>query len=198
MPTILRSLRTLPAALATLLILCPIARAAPPTYRLEPAQSSLSFTFTQAGATNNGEFKTFETTLVLDPAQLAASRLEVLVQIASLDTGDKDRDTTLRGNELFDAAKFAQARFTASSITHLDANRYVAAGKLTIRDVTRDLRVPFTFDAVAGGAKPTANMAGSVVIKRLDYGVGQGDWKSTEWVGNDVTVSFKLLLRAAS
>jgi polyisoprenoid-binding protein YceI len=197
MPTTLRSPRTLPAALAALLILGPIARAAPPTYRLDPAQSALSFTFTQAGASNNGEFKTFETTVVLDPAQLAASRLEVLVQIASLDTGDKDRDTTLRGNDLFDAAKFAQARFTASSITHLDANRYVATGKLTIRDVTHDLRVPFTFDTVAG-ARPAANMAGSIVIKRLDYGVGQGDWKSTEWVGNDVTVSFKLLLRAAS
>ena len=197
MPTTLRSLRTLPAALAALLIVCPLAHAAPPTYRLEPAQSSLSFTFTQAGATNNGEFKTFETTLVLDPAQLAASRLEVSVQIGSLDTGDKDRDTTLRSGDLFDAAKFAQARFTASSITHLDANRYVATGKLTIRDVTHDLRVPFTFDTVAG-ARPAANMAGSIVIKRLDYGVGQGDWKSTEWVGNDVTVSFKLLLRPAS
>jgi polyisoprenoid-binding protein YceI len=192
-----RSLCSLPAASAALLLIGAPVRAAPPTYRLEPTQSSLSFTFTQAGASNTGEFKSFETTLVLDPAQLAASRLEVLVQIGSLDTGDKDRDSTLRGSDLFDAAKFAQARFTASSITHVDANRYVAAGKLTIRDVTHDLRVPFTFDAPAG-TRPAASMAGSIVIKRLDYGVGQGDWKSTEWVGNDVTVSFKLMLRGGS
>ena len=41
-------------------------------------------------------------------------------------------------------------------------------------------------------------MTGKTLIKRLDYGVGQGDWKSTEWVGNEVNVTFNLRLMAAS
>jgi len=41
-------------------------------------------------------------------------------------------------------------------------------------------------------------MAGKTVIRRLDFGVGQGDWKSTEWVGNEVTVTFNLRLIPAT
>ena len=41
-------------------------------------------------------------------------------------------------------------------------------------------------------------MAGKTTLKRLDYGVGQGDWKATDQVGNDVSVSFALRLTAAA
>ena len=168
----------------------PLAQAAPASYRLEPAQSTLSFSFTQAGAQNQGRFVKFDVSLALDAAQPAQGRLEVNVDVGSLDTGDKDRDDTLRGAELFNVAKFPRAHFTSTAITRIDASHYEAAGKLTIRDLTRELKIPFTF---APG--PTGNsMNGQVVIKRLDFGVGQGDWKSTEWVGDDVAVSFALHL----
>jgi len=179
-----------------LLAAAPLAQAAPPLFRLDPAKSVLAFSFTQAGASNKGRFGKFDTSLVFDPAQLAASRLEVTVQIASLDTGDKDRDSTLRGAELFDAAKFATAHFLATRITRLDASHYQASGKLTIRDAMRELSVPFTLQTTPVGGQTLASMAGEVIIKRLDYGVGQGDWKSTEWVGNEVSVSFNLALHA--
>jgi polyisoprenoid-binding protein YceI len=70
-------------------------------------------------------------------------------------------------------------------------------GKLTVRDVTRDLRVPFTFTASNDGGRIAGSMTGQVIIKRLDFGVGQGEWKSTEWVGDEVAVSFALRLVAA-
>jgi polyisoprenoid-binding protein YceI len=167
-----------------------LSHAAPANYRLDPAQSSLSFEFTQAGAQNKGRFARFDVSLALDPAQPAQGHLDVNVEVGSLDTADKDRDDTLRGADLFNAPKFPRARFTSAAITRIDATHFEAAGKLTIRDVTRDLRVPFTFTP-SGAA---GSMTGQVVIKRLDFGVGQGDWKSTEWVANDVTVSFALHL----
>jgi polyisoprenoid-binding protein YceI len=167
-----------------------LSHAAPASYRLDPAQSSLSFEFTQAGAQNKGRFARFDVSLAFDPAQPAQGHLDVNVEVSSLDTGDKDRDDTLGGAELFNVSKFPRAHFTSAAITRIDATHFEAAGKLTIRDMTRDLRVPFTFTA-SGGA---ASMTGQVVIKRLDFGVGQGDWKSTEWVGNDVAVSFALRL----
>jgi polyisoprenoid-binding protein YceI len=173
----------------TLCAAASVTQAAPASYRLDPAQSSLSFGFTQAGAQSQGHFARFDVSLALDPAQPAQGRLDVNVDVGSLDSGDKDRDDTLRGPDLFNVAKFPRARFTSTAITRVDASHYMAAGKLTIRDVTRDLQVPFTL-TTAG------NMSGQVAIKRLDFGVGQGDWKSTEWVGNDVVVSFALRLTA--
>jgi polyisoprenoid-binding protein YceI len=180
------------ARILSALTLCAAAsltQAAPASYRLDPAQSTLSFGFTQAGAQSQGHFVRFDVSLALDPAQPAQGRLDVNVDVGSLDSGDKDRDDTLRGPDLFNVGKYPRARFTSTAITRVDPTHYMAAGKLTIRDITRDLQVPFTL-TTAG------NMSGQVVIKRLDFGVGQGDWKSTEWVGNDVVVSFALRLTA--
>lgn len=185
--------------LAALVLLAPAASARAADFRLDPAQSSLTFAFTQAGARNQGRFGRFDASFSWDAAQPQAARLAVMVEIASLDTADKDRDALLRGPDLFDVARFSQARFVATSITRLDATHYRASGKLTVRDVTRDLTVPFTLTAASAAGSAThsvSSMAGQVTIKRLDYGVGQRDWKSTEWVGDDVTVSFTLRLLA--
>jgi polyisoprenoid-binding protein YceI len=86
-------------------------------------------------------------------------------------------------------AKFPQSHFTSTQITKT-ANGYDAVGKLTIRGVTKDVHVPFTF------APANGSLIGKVSLKRLDYGVGQGDWKATDQVGNDVTVSYALKLVA--
>src|SRR4051812_46813543 len=69
--------------------------AAAPAHYVQAAGSSLGFSFEQAGAQGNGAFKQFATTFDYDPGNLAASRLQVTVQIGSLDTQDKDRDSTL-------------------------------------------------------------------------------------------------------
>jgi polyisoprenoid-binding protein YceI len=171
--------------------------AAATTYVLDPAKSLLEFRFMQAGAENKGHFSRFTTTLTLSDANLAASKLDVTIDVSSLDTADKERDTTLRGVDLFNVAKFPKARFTATSLTRTGAGHYEAAGKLTIRDTTRDVRVPFTFEVKTEPGGAAGYMTGKATIKRLDFGVGQGEWKSTEGVANEVPVSFSLRLPAA-
>lgn len=183
---------------ATLVMLAAWPAQAATTYKLDPAKSSLSFTFVQAGAKSQGKFNKFDATFVFAPDQLDASKLEVVVQVDSLDTTDKERDEILRGADLFNVAKFPQAKFTSTKLTALDGGRYEVAGKLTIRDVTRDVRIPLTFKTANEGGKPVGTLSGSFVIKRLDFGVGQGEWKSTEWVANDVTISFSLRMPALS
>lgn len=165
-------------------------------YTLDPTKSTLEFQFVQAGARNHGKFGKFPVTLDFSPEALAASRLDVVVEMNSLDTGDNDRDDVLRGSDLFDVGRYPQARFTSTQITKT-ANGYDAAGKLTIRGVSRDQHVSFTFRATQEQGSTPGYLTGTTTIKRLDFGIGQGDWKSTEWVGNDVTVSYKLRLVAA-
>lgn len=164
---------------------------APITYKLDPAKSNLQFVFNQAGAKNDGKFTKYDVSFAPE-----SNALSVVVQVSSLDTGDEDRDSTLRSADLFNVAKFPQAKFAATKITHGAGDKYEAVGKLTIRDISRDVKIPLTFKMANEGGKQVGNMTGEIVIKRLDYGVGQGEWKSTEWVDNEVTVKFSLKLAA--
>jgi polyisoprenoid-binding protein YceI len=166
-------------------------------YSVDPAKSSLEFSFVQAGAQNKGKYTKFPVALDISPDGLAATRLDVTVEMASYDSGDKDRDDTLRGPDLFSVAKFPQARFTSTQITRT-ANGFDAVGKLTIRGVTRDQHVPFMFRTANEQGRAVGYLTGKTTIRRLDFGVGQGDWKSTEWVGNDVTVSYTVRLLPAA
>jgi polyisoprenoid-binding protein YceI len=185
--------------LTAALLLVPGARAADAPgithYVLDPAKSSLEFTFTQAGAANKGRFTHLQVALEFSAENLAASQLDVSIEMNSVDTGDQERDDTLKGADLFAVAKFPQAHFAASQINRT-ASGYEAVGKLTIRDVTRDARVPFSFRTATENGAAVGYMSGKTSVRRLDYGVGQGDWKATDQVGNDVAVSFTLRLIA--
>lgn len=170
--------------------------AAVPHYVLDQSKSSLEFSFDQAGAKNKGRFTRFPVTFDFSPDNLAGSRLEVTVEIGSVDTGDKDRDDTLRSADLFALSKFPQARFTATQFAKTPSG-YEAIGKLTIRDVTRDMRVPFAFRTATENGVAVGYMTGKTSLRRLDFGVGQGEWRATDQVGNEVGVSFALRLTVA-
>ncbi|OLB13668.1 MAG: hypothetical protein AUH10_05940 [Gammaproteobacteria bacterium 13_2_20CM_66_19] len=166
-------------------------------YVLDPAKSSLAFNFDQAGAQNKGKFTRFQVSFDFSPDNLPASRLEVTVEMSSADTGDQERDDTLRGADLFAVAKFPQSHYTATQFAKT-ATGYEAVGKLTLRGVTRDVRVPFTFRNATENGVAVGYMSGKTTLRRLDFGVGQGDWKATDQLGNDVGVSFALRLAAAA
>ena len=170
----------------------------PPHFVLEPSRSLLRFSFVQAGATNNGRFAKYNADVFFSNENLAGSKIDVTIDIASLDTGDKERDDTLKGADLFDVKKFPQAHFVATKIVSSGAGRYEAQGKLTIRNVTKDLKVPMTFQTKVEQSKTMGYLTGRATLKRLEYGVGQGDWKSTEWVNDDVSVTFSLRLTPAT
>ena len=160
---------------------------------VQSAGSSLAFTFEQAGAQTNGAFKQFATTFDYDANNLAASRLDVKVQIGSLDTQDKDRDSTLASADLFDTQKYPTATYSAGSLVK-GANGVEAVGKLTIRNVSKDLRVPLTIKPAGAGLE----LSGTGTIKRLDYGVGQGEWQATDSVGDAVKLTYKVILTKAA
>jgi polyisoprenoid-binding protein YceI len=171
------------------------AAAAPPVhYTLEPTRSLLRFSFVQAGASNTGRFGKYTADIWFSNDNLPASKIDVTVDVASLDTGDQERDDTLKGADLFDVKKFPQARFVATKIVSTGAGRYDATGKLTIRNVTKNLKVPISFQTKMEQGKNIGYLTGRTSIKRLEYGVGQGEWKSTEWVNDEVSVTFSLRL----
>jgi polyisoprenoid-binding protein YceI len=161
------------------------------SFTADPASSRLEFTGVQAGAEFTGVFHKFTAAIDFAPEALAAAKFDVVIDMSSEDTMDKDRDGTIRGADIFDVAHFPTAHYVTRSFAK-NAAGYTALGSLTLRGVTKDVPIAFKFNPAAAGA----TLSGTAELKRLDFGVGQGDWKSTEWVADVVKVAFTLNLKA--
>ena len=183
-------MRNLYLAGAAAMLLGAAAAAAVAGYGSDPQQSRLEFVGVQAGADFKGVFHKFTASVDFAPEALAGSRIEVQIDMNSVDSLDKDRDTTMRGKDVFDVAHFPTAHYIAKSITKTAAG-FSAVGALTLRGVTKDVPIEFQFAPGAAGAK----LSGSAKLNRLDFGVGQGDWKSTDTVGDAVKINFSLVLK---
>jgi cytochrome b561/polyisoprenoid-binding protein YceI len=180
------------AAAASIVLAPAVARAADPAYVALATKSSLTYTFTQAGAANQGRFKSF--TVSFDPA---AGRLDVVVDMRSYDTGDQQRNDALGGKDFFDVSEYPQSRFSATRIVKT-ATGYEATGVLTLRGVMRNISIPFTWRTATMQGRPVGYLSGQTTLQRLDFGVGQGQWKSTDFLSNDVTIRYSLAFAPAS
>jgi len=169
--------------------------AAAPAFAADYVQasgSSLVFASKYDGEVFTGKFSSFTTTLSFDPAKLATSKLDVVIPLTGASTGNGDRDSTLSGADFFNVAKFAQARYTATKFRSLGGNQYAADGSLSLRGVSKPVTLTFTWTP---GAQPVLN--GKATVKRLDFGVGGGDWADTKTIPNEVAVSTKVVFKPA-
>ncbi|MGN6152842.1 MAG: YceI family protein [Lysobacteraceae bacterium] len=156
----------------------------------QAAGSSLTFSGKYQGEAFNGRFPGFGTAFSFDPAKLATAKLDVVIPLASATAGNPDYDTELRGGSFFNSGKFPQARYTATKFRSLGGNRYAADGVLSLRGVAKPVTLTFTWTP---GAKPV--LAGSAVVKRLDFGVGSGDWADTGVIPNEIQIATKVIFQ---
>ncbi|MET0893116.1 MAG: YceI family protein [Pseudoxanthomonas sp.] len=181
-----------PALTAAALVAMMSATPAFATDYVQAPGSTLVFASKYDGEVFTGKFANFTTTLSFDPAKLAASKLDVLIPLAGASTGNGDRDSTLASGDFFNVAKFAQARYTATKFRSLGGDRYAADGTLNLHGISKPVTLTFTWTP---GAQPV--LAGKATVKRLDFGVGGGDWADTTSIPNEVAVSTKVLLKPA-
>jgi polyisoprenoid-binding protein YceI len=159
---------------------------------VQAAGSTLAFATKYDGEVFTGTFPGFQTKLSFDPADLAGARLDVAIPLAGAKTGNADRDSTLQGADFFNVGKFAQARYTATTFRSLGDNRYAADGTLELRGVRKPVTLTFTWTP---GAQPL--LAGKATVKRLDFGVGGGDWADTGTIPDEVAISTRVALTPA-
>lgn len=157
-------------------------------YAQQPG-SSLGFSGSYQGEAFSGSFSKFNSSIRFDPARLAQSRFDVRITLTSANTKNAERDEMLLGSEFFNAGAQPEARYVASKFRVLGNNRFVADGVLTLRGISKD--VPLTFTWVPG-SKP--QLLGTAKVLRLDFKVGIGDWDDVELIPNAVTVTTRLLL----
>jgi polyisoprenoid-binding protein YceI len=151
--------------------------------------STLGFTASYQDEAFEGSFARFTPAIRFDPADLASSRFDVRIVLASAGTDNAERDEMLLGSEFFDAAGVPEARYIATRFRALGGNRFVAEGTLSLRGVSKPVALAFTWTP---GAKPV--LAGEATLSRLAFKVGTGDWTDTELLPDAVKVKTRLVL----
>jgi polyisoprenoid-binding protein YceI len=166
--------------------------AAAPRYTVDAAQSSLGFVGTQQGEKFTGAIRDFDAQVEYAADDLAASKLEVIIRLKSMDTKSPDRDQALATADWFDFAKYPTATFRTVAIRST-ASGPVGDADLTIKGHTKRIAFPFAWKTAGAGATLDAR----VTLDRLDFGLGGGDWADESMVGLKVEVVVHLTLAAA-
>lgn len=160
---------------------------------LQPAKSSVSFISKQMGVPVNGKFGRFTAQIAFDPNNAATSKARIEIDMASIDAGSEDANDEVKGKDWFNIKQFPTSRFESSGIKALGGGRYEASGKLTIKNVTRNVGVPFTVK-IEGDS---ATVEGGIPISRQQFGIGTGEWADESTVADAVQLHFKLIAAAA-
>ena len=162
---------------------------APALAQVDAAKSSVIAVSKQMGVPVEGKFRRFSAQVSFDPAKPADGRASIEIDIASFDLGDADFNRETAKKEWFDAAKFPKATFVTTAIKPAGAGKFEAAGKLAIKGITRDVVAPVSFKAEGGQQV----FEGVLPIKRLTFNIGEGEWKDTSTVADDVQIKFRLV-----
>lgn len=182
-------MRSVLAAASLLLLSTPAFAAA---WNVDVAQSSLTFSGAQAGTPFTGHIKRFTPTITFDPADPASGSIAVELDMASATIpDDSEQNDSLPTEDWFFVSKFARATFTSSAIKQVgrDTNTFTADGTLTIRDQSKPITLPFTFEQQPDG---TAIASGEVILDRRDFGLGGKQWADDKWIAYPVTVSYRI------
>jgi len=162
-------------------------------------KSSIEWSVSYGGKPLTGELP-FTAEIFFDPKHLSKSNVDVTINTAKVTSSDKDAKENLPGAEWFASKQYPTASFKSSAFQTYEESvlknikgynyNYVTEGTLTLRGKPVKITMPFSLKFSEDNSYVVMN--GEVSIKRLDFGVGTGDWQKTDTVGNDVKVTVHL------
>lgn len=119
-----------------------------------------------SGLTGNVDF---------DPENPEKGSISAEIDVKTVNSGSDMRDESLRSKDFFEVQKYPKIKFVSEKITKTDTG-FLAAGKLTIKNVTKPLNLPFTFGYTSSSVTPEGIFKGGFTINRYDFNVGsKGD-----------------------
>ena len=187
------------------------------TYEIDPAHSRIGFVARHAMVTKvRGSFNEFAGSGYFDIDNPEATHLELVIQAASVDTRNEDRDNHLRSNDFFDMENHPTIEFRSTSVERTgDVEyrvkrvpnvkvvnvEYRVTGDLTMRGVTRSVSVDFTYEGSAKDPFGASRIGfeGSTKVNRKDWGIEFNAPLETGGVlvGEQVTLEFEVSAVAA-
>lgn len=147
------------------------------TYAVEPAHTQVTFSVAHMGISPfAGTFSGASGSMTLDPKNLAATKLNVTIPIASVQTTSSKLSEELVSADWLDAAKFPTATFVATSVTPRGPDAAAIAGTLTLHGVSKPVTIMARFFGAAQNPmskKDSIGFLARAMIKRSDFGVSK-------------------------
>lgn len=184
--------------LATVLGVLSINAQTASTWSIDKTHSSVNFSIGHLLSSVTGKFKNFDGNIKFDPNNLQSSAAEFTIFVKSIDTDASKRDEHLQNEDFFNSEKYPTITFKSTKIEKKSGMKYLVHGKLTIKDVTKNVVLPLTIT----GEMDHPMMKNTVVlglvvdteINRTDYGVGTGSWAASAVVSNKVKIHIPMEL----
>ncbi|WP_313537642.1 YceI family protein [Sphingomonas sp.] len=152
---------------------------------------TLAFRTVYSGEAINGRFARWTADIQFSPDDLAHSRIGVDIDLASVSSGDSERDDTLKGDDFFGVTAHPKAHFTATRIRKQGA-AYVADGTLALAGASKPVPISFTLKIDGDHAQAS----GTATVKRLAFGVGKGQWSDPSTIPDAIAVTFRFAAEA--
>jgi polyisoprenoid-binding protein YceI len=157
-------------------------------------KSEIRFISRQMGVNVEGRFRKWKANVDFRPKDLAKSRAEFEIDLASIDLASEESETEIRRPRWFDTAKFPVATFQSTAMKDLGGDRYEVSGKLTLKGTVQDEKIPIEVKKDAAG---NSVATGEFTIKRLAFNIGDGQWADPSVVADDVIVRVRMVLPRA-
>ena len=152
-----------------------VASFAQTTWKIDPMHSFVNFSVKHMGISFvDGSFKKFDGNVAASKPDLTDATINFTVEVNSITTGVDMRDGHLKTDDFFNAAKYPTMTFVGESFKKLKGNNYELSGKLTIRDVTKDVKFAVIYGGTVNDPQSKATKAGfnaTTTINRLDYNI---------------------------
>jgi polyisoprenoid-binding protein YceI len=157
--------------------------------KTDSSKSNITAVFKQMNVPLDARFKKFSAQVDFNSNAPEKSKANIEIDIASFDLGDAEYNKEVQKKDWFNTAQFPKATFISSSIKAGAAGKLDVSGKLTIKGKSTDVSFPLTIKKDG-----TNNVfEGSLPIKRLAYNIGEGEWKDTSMVGDEVVIKFHIV-----
>jgi len=161
---------------------------------IDASRSSLTATFRQMNVPVEGAFKRISGDVVFDVARPQDARAALDIDLASFDLGPGTEDYAVetRRKDWFDTTRFPRATFTLDGARALGGDRFEARGKLSLKGRVLDLVAQVVRRSESG----VQVFEGQLPIRRLVFGIGEGEWRDPSVVADEVVVRFRLVVPA--
>jgi polyisoprenoid-binding protein YceI len=159
--------------------------------KVDTTKSSVSAVFKQMGVAVEARFTRFVAQIDFDAVRPDASKASVDLDVTSFDLGDPDYNREVLKKEWFNAAQFPKASFVSSKIRANGPGKLEVSGKLTLKGKTTDVSFPMTVKKEGA----VQMFEGSLPIRRLVFSIGDGEWKDTSMVADEVVIRFRVLAK---
>ena len=144
------------------------------TWTIDPIHTHVGFSVKHMMvSTVRGQFKRYRGTIQLDPTEFTRSTFEGEIDVASVETGNAQRDDHLRTGDFFDAPNHPKITFKSTRVEAKGDGEYVVQGDLTIRGVTKPVELEVEFHGTSKNpwGKTVAGLSARATINRKDFGV---------------------------